>query len=250
MRFPLLAFAGVSILVLATGAVEHAVHWSYSGEGGPTHWGALDKHYTACARGKAQSPVDIRTGNVRGSKLPPIRFEYRKAPLRITDNGHSIQVDYPPGSRMSVGGKVYELVQFHFHHPAEERIDGRSAEMDVHLVHRDSAGHLAVIAVPVEAGAESKLIATLWHNLPATQGHADTPAGVTIDAAELLPTVLDYYSYTGSLTTPPCTEGVRWFVLKHGAAFSPAEIQRFAALYPLDARPVQPLYGRQVLSSR
>jgi carbonic anhydrase len=224
-------------------------HWSYSGDEGPSHWAKLEAANAACAA-KSQSPIEIRTHDARATELPALLFNYRPVPLRIVDNGHTIQVNYDPGSSLLVGGKRYELVQFHFHRPSEEMVDGKRSAMVAHLVHRDAHGHLAVVAVPLRPGVENKLMETLWRNLPKVKEKELARTDVRINAASLLPAKLGYYAYSGSLTTPPCSEGVRWLVLKTPSLVSDREVGIFAARYPNNARPIQPRNGRQVLSSK
>jgi carbonic anhydrase len=161
-----------------------------------------------------------------------------------------VQVNVAPGSTLTVGGKRYQLVQFHFHKPSEEMIDGKRFDMVAHLVHRDAAGHLAVVAVPLRSGAPNSLIAKVWRNLPKRQGLEVAAKGIAINAAQLLPASRGYYAFQGSLTTPPCSEGVRWFVLKTPVDISAGEVAAFGTLYPANARPVQPLNGREILSTR
>lgn len=240
------AFATTAAVALA----EEAHHWSYKGETGPSHWGALEKEYESCGVGKEQSPIDIRTSAVHVADLPDIAFEYKPSALRIIDNGHTVQVNYAPGSFITVGDARYELVQFHFHHPSEEKVNGHAFAMVAHLVHKDASGKLAVIAVPIVKGKENPLIATLWKYVPQEKGHEQAVDGVTIDAEQLLPAKHGYYTFNGSLTTPPCSEGVHWFVMKSPATFSAGEIAAFAKLYPVNARPTQPLNGREVASTR
>ena len=247
----LVVIATVSVALFAPGlparAAHDTPHWSYSGSTGPTHWSALEHDYSSCGIGGTQSPIDIRDEDVRKSDLPTIEFRYKPSPLRIIDNGHTIQVNYPPGSFIKVGDKDYELLQFHFHKPSEEEVNGRSYDMVAHLVHRDSAGHLAVVAVLLEAGhEENALLRTLWNNLPKTKEAERTVQGVSIDASDLLPASHAYYTFAGSLTTPPCSEGVTWFVLQHPTGVSNDEVARFGKLYPRNARPVQPLNGREI----
>ena len=229
--------------VLAATTGEAAHHWSYAGPNGPSHWGET------CAAGKSQSPIDIHTASASHKNAPPLAFNYRPTPLHIIDNGHSIQVDVDPGSTLSAGGTRLPLVQFHFHRPSEEAIDGRHSAMVVHLVHRDADGNLAVVAVLLREGAANPLIATVWKNLPKREEHEVSPPGVTIDPSQLLPVDRSYFSYVGSLTTPPCTEGVRWFVLKDPVTVSSSEIGTFTKLYPGNARPLQPVNGREVLTN-
>lgn len=236
-----------STLVVAS---EEAHHWSYAGKTGPTHWAALEKDYDSCGIGKTQSPIDIRTSTVHASDLPDLAFDYQPSGLRIIDNGHTVQVNYAPGSFITVGDARYELQQFHFHHPSEEKVDGKAFAMVAHLVHKDAAGKLAVVAVPIVKGKENPLVATLWKHVPHEKAHEASVSGVTINAADLVPAKHAYYTFEGSLTTPPCSEGVRWFVLKTPATLSAAEIAAFAKLYPTNARPVQKLNGREVLSSK
>ena len=243
----LVASSVVAALALAEGAAHH---WSYSGKTGPKSWGAAEKEYEACGLGKEQSPIDIRTRKVHAADLPAIAFDYRPSPLRIVDNGHSVQVNYAPGSFITVGDARYELQQFHFHHPSEEKVDGKAFAMVAHLVHKDASGKVAVVAVPIAQGRANALVATLWKHVPAQKGHEEEAPGMSVNAADLLPANRGYYTFEGSLTTPPCSEGVRWFVLKAPVTLSRGEIQAFAKLYPMNARPAQPLNGREVASSR
>jgi carbonic anhydrase len=227
---------------------DPAHNWAYSGEHGPEHWGDLSSEFSSCSAGEAQSPIDIR--DPHPAQLPPIKFSYQASPLRIINNGHTIQINYVSGSTITVRGKTYELVQFHFHHPSEEKISGQPYPMVVHLVHKDKDGKLAVVAVLIEAGSANQLISTLWDNLPSEQGKELDLDRVQIDATDLLPTNHSYYTYAGSLTTPPCSEGVTWYVLQMPKPISKAQIDKFATIYPLNARPIQPLNGRIVQKSK
>lgn len=220
--------------------------WSYEGARGPAQWAKLDPAYAACD-GKAQSPVDIR--RTTKAHLPALRFEYRSGPLTIVNNGYTaVRVNYAPGNGnlLVVGDKRYELTQFHFHHPSEEELDGKRFAMIIHLMHRASDGEVVGVAVPVVVGAANATVERLWPYMPRTAGDQHAIPGVAVDPSGLLPSDLGYYTYAGSQTAPPCTEGVRWFVLKTPVTLSAEEIDAFAALYPHDVRPVQPLNGRVV----
>ncbi len=228
-------------------APPESVHWSYEGEGGPDNWAKLRPDFATCASGKRQSPIDIRDG-IRVN-LEAIKFDYKTTLFRIVDNGHTIQVDVGPGSTLEVMGREYELKQIHFHRPSEERINGRSYDMVMHLVHKDEDGHMAVLAVLLERGGENPLIQTLWNNLPLEVGQ-DVEPSVAINLAALLPENRNYFAYMGSLTTPPCTEEVLWLVLKQPLQISPEQIAIFARLYRHNARPVQPTNNRLIKESR
>jgi carbonic anhydrase len=151
---------------------------------------------------------------------------------------------------MSAGGKRYELRQFHFHHPSEEEIDGKPYDMVIHLVHDDGEGHLAVVAVLLKQGKKNAAIRKLWDHLPRVAGKEESPAGIKVNAADLLPETLGYYAFEGSLTTPPCSESVAWYVLRAPVEVASAEVGAFAKLYPHNARPVQPRNGRAILESK
>jgi carbonic anhydrase len=222
--------------------------WDYSEARGPNHWGELKPEFAPCKLGHHQSPIDIR--NPRKADLPPLQFDYKPATLNIIDNGHTIEIDYGPGSFITVGGSKYELKQFHFHRPSEETINGGTDAMEVHLVHADQKGKLAVVAVHIVAGKDNPLIHELWNDFPKEKDKEERMNNVRIDAARLLPSDRGYYTFTGSLTTPPCTEDVTWFVLKHPVSVTSAEIEQFARLYRNDARPTQPLNDRVVLESK
>jgi carbonic anhydrase len=241
-----------SLLPTAIMAQEHhadpAHSWTYFGEHGPEHWAALSPEFAACGTGQAQSPIDI--AYPRAARLPPIQFAYSASPLKIIDNGHSIQVNYTAGSTISIEGKTYQLVQFHFHHPSEEEISGRHSAMVAHLVHKNDQGKLAVVAVLIEEGDPNPLISTLWDNLPPGKNKEVDSDSVEVNVSDLLPSNHDYYRFEGSLTTPPCTEGVSWYVLETPVSFSKAQIEKFASIYPANARPVQPLHSRVVQKSK
>jgi carbonic anhydrase len=225
--------------------------WSYEGANGPEHWADLDPGYAPCKAGKEQSPIDIR--NPRKAQLPAIRFEYKSGPLKIINNGYTaVRVNFAPGNGnfLIVGDKRYELTQFHFHHPSEESIHGKPYDMVAHLMHESSDGKVAAVAVPLNAGSANTTIHQLWEHMPNTPGKEEVIADVEVNPTGLLPRDTSYYTYMGSLTAPPCTEGVTWFVLKTPVDISAEEINAFAALYPHDVRPRQPVNGRVVQESQ
>ncbi len=243
-----LCFAGIVVgAAVACAQGPTAPPFSYEGANGPAHWGGLSPEYATCETGKQQSPVDIR--NAETANLSPIRFHYTPAALRIINNGHTAQVNFPAGSFITVGAERYELKQFHFHRPSEERIDGKPFEMVIHLVHANARGDLAVVSVLVETGQSNATLAKIFDEIPKTIGKAQDRGGIQIDASALLPSGREYYTYRGSLTTPPCTEGVTWFILKSPVTASGEEIKMFSALFAPNARPIQPLDGRTVRRS-
>jgi len=243
-----LSFLLCAALLPAAAFAENApAHWSYEGPTGPQNWSKLEQDFSTCKLGHNQSPIDIR--KTSKAKLPPLEFAYSPSPLKILDNGHTIQVNYAAGSSVTIDGKRYDLLQFHFHKPSEEKINGRSYPMVAHLVHKNAEGKLAVVAVLFRKGAENPLVQTLWDSLPKEKGEPQEVAGVSIDIGKLLPTAQGYYNFAGSLTTPPCSEEVNWFVLKTPVEMSDAQLKRFAQAYKHNARPVQPLNGRTVQES-
>ena len=186
-------------------AKQHAhIHWDYEGAGGPENWSKLDPKNKACAIGERQSPIDIKDGIK--ADLEPIKFNYRPSTFRIVDNGHTVQVEIGESS-ISLTGKTYELVQFHFHRPSEEKVNGQRFDMVAHLVHKADDGQLAVVAVLLERGTENAFIQTLWNNMPLEKNLPVAPPTAIIDLNTLLPAARNYYTYMGSLTTPPCSEG-------------------------------------------
>lgn len=222
-------------------------HWSYEGDSGPAHWARLRGDYATCDTGKRQSPIDIREGIK--VDLESIKFDYKPTQFRIIDNGHTLQVSVGEGLGLTVMGKRHELLQFHFHRPSEERINGRNYDMVVHLVHKNAEGRLAVVAVLLEKGSEHPLIQTLWNNLPLEQNMEVAPEE-SIDLNKLLPENRSYWTYMGSLTTPPCTEGVLWMVLKQPVQLAAEQVAIFSRVYRNNARPLQPANGRLVKESR
>ena len=222
--------------------------WSYSGGTGPERWGDLSPSYSACKAGKEQSPIDIR--DARSEGLPPIRFEYKPAILRIVNTGHTGQVNYPAGNIITIGSDRYELKQIHFHRPSEERIGGKAFDMVIHFVHANMKNELAVVSVLLQPGAASASLDRIFAAIPKAVNKEVEMKGTTINAADLLPRNTAYYTYVGSLTTPPCSEGVKWFILKTPATVSSEELKTFATFFELNARPVQALGARVVEQSR
>lgn len=228
----------------------HDAHWDYVGDYGPESWGKMRPEFATCATGKTQSPVHIQPGDALPADLEPISFEYGPLVGRIHHNGHTVQVDVQGTNMLVVRGKVYRLVQFHFHHPAEEMINYRGFPMVAHLVHKDSEGRLAVVALLMELGAENPVLAQAWARMPLKAGEQYLLDAGRLSVADTLPKERGYYTFTGSLTTPPCSEGVTWVVMKQPVTISQTQLETFRRLFPLNARPVQPLNARLVQESR
>ncbi len=219
------------------------IHWGYEGSGAPHYWGNLKAEFATCKTGRSQSPIDISAVVI--TQLPTIQIEYDDTPLDIVNNGHTIQVNYQSGSSITVGGKRFQLLQFHFHSPSEHTIGGKAYPMAAHLVHKADDGQLGVLGIMIKEGRSNALLEQLWAHLPET-GSSATVESEWINVSSLLPADLTYFNYSGSLTTPPCTEGVHWMVLAAPTEASAEQIARFRALYPNDARPVQPINGRTI----
>jgi carbonic anhydrase len=240
------AFAAAHPYVPPPPPPAHGTQWSYDGELGPANWSKINVDWAKCGSGARQSPIDIRDG--MKVDLEQIAFDYHPSSFNVIDNGHTVLVTVGSGNYITVMGRTYELQQFHFHRPSEERINGKGYEMAVHLVHKDPEGHIAMISVLLERGQAQSVIQTVWNNLPLEKGQLVAPS-IVLDPAELLPQRRDYYTYMGSLTTPPCSEDVLWMVMKQPMQASPAQMALFSRLYPFNARPVQPSSGRIIKES-
>ena len=221
---------------------KHAAHWEYEGAMGPENWG---KEFPTCGRGKSQAPLNIKGPfeKVRFSVAP----DYKQGQLKIVNNGHTIQVNVPVGSKIRIDGRAYDLLQFHFHRPSEEHIDGKPSAMVVHFVHKNLEGELAVLGVMLREGNENPGIKTLWTHAPPKEGPEVVPDGVMFNPANLLPREMDFFHYDGSLTTPPCTEKVKFFILKSQVNVSKEQVSEFP--FKMNARPIQPPNGRPIYSN-
>lgn len=221
-------------------------HWGYEGEHGPAHWGEMKAEYKQCQAGLEQSPVDI--GDATKSDLAKIEFNYKPSPIKIVNNGHTIQVNYSGDSTIKVGSQVYKLVQFHFHSPSENTVKKKAYDMELHLVHKNDQGELAVVGVLMQDGAANKTLDPVWANLP-KEINKEAVLTAQINAADLLPAKQAFYHFKGSLTTPPCSEGVQWFVMKDPTTVSSQQVKTFVATVGNNARPVQALNQRAVVAS-
>ena len=221
------------------------IHWTYDRESGPDHWAELDASFGTCANGKAQSPINL-TGATSADLLNP-EFHYQSVPLNLLNNGHTVQVPYAPGSYFVLEGDRYDLRQFHFHSPSEHAIDGQPQIAELHLVHQNEAGKLAVIAVMLKADDNSirSDYQTLSNHLPNHAGDKIRTA-TTINAQSLLPTKTTTYRYSGSLTTPPCTESVTWLVMSEPVSLTTQELSKYEQLLNHNNRPLQGLNQRPI----
>ena len=228
-------------------AADHE-HWSYRGKTCPEHWGAIDKANIACSAGSQQSPLNI-SGSVKAT-LPSIGVSWKKGGGRIVNNGHTVQVNVPSGNTLRRGNSNYELLQYHFHHPSEPLIEGKGFAMEAHFVHQNietsDFGVLGVLFVP---GAVNATFAQLATAFPVRGGRQEGYRRPSVDVNGLLPATLGYWYYDGSLTTPPCTENVDWMLAMESLEVAEADIAKFAALYPTNARAIKPSNRRLVLSS-
>lgn len=224
------------------------ISWDYNaGSSGPSAWSALRPEYALCGSGNRQSPINIRNGI--GVDLAPVQFDYRPSAFTVLDDGHTVRVTVASGNTISVGNRRWELVGLDFHLPSENRIDGRGYDMEMHLFHQDAEGHSAVVALMLARGRAQNVVQTIWNNLPLERNAPAAGLG-TIDLAQLLPPDRRYYNYMGSLTSPPCSEGVEWIVLNQPVEVSQQQIDTFAHLYPMNARPLQQADGRLIKQSR
>ena len=233
--------------------------WGYKAKNGPQVWGQLSPEYILCAEGRHQSPIDLV--NPTPAKLPLITDEYYwTRDLNIRNTGHTIEVAYPEGSRIYIDGTSYQLLQFHFHAPSEHTVAGKSFDMEMHVVHKSKEGNLAVVGLLIEKGRHNFSYDPVWDHLPAVPGETQrvtvngnlpveprmmlSPNGqITDEAVQPFP---PSYRYEGSLTTPPCSQGVKWIVLTTPIEMSEAQIAAFKAIIHDNNRPVQPLNGRKL----
>jgi len=219
--------------------------WEYSGQGGPEYWGNLSPEFDACSSGKNQSPINL-AGFIEAD-LEPIGIHYQAGGSEIINNGHTIQVNYDPGSTTTIDDHSFELKQIHFHSPSENHINGESYPLEAHLVHADESGNLAVIAVMFVEGEANEALAQAWEHMPTEAGDAHSLPS-SIAAEGILPSTRDYYRFNGSLTTPPCSEGVRWIVMTETVTASTGQIESFSrVIHHPNNRPLQPANARPVL---
>lgn len=242
---------GIALSLAAAPAfsADKASTWSYGGATGPAKWSTLDKSYDMCTDGQLQSPIDIPEAKARKGALPSLLFDYQPSPLNIVDTGKMIRVNYAPGSFVRVAGKKYELQQINFHKPGEEKVNGKGHDMGVHLVHRAPDKTEGIVAVMLDAGAGNALVKAVLDNLPKDKNKESAVGGATINAMDLLPKNKGYFTFSGSQTSPPCTEDVTWFVMKTPVTVSADQVARFGRSYPMNARPVQPLNARDIQST-
>jgi carbonic anhydrase len=247
MRFLTLAAVALGAAAIAAPHLSaQTTNWEYQGKRGELVWGKLDPAFQACSKGREQSPIDIRGAHLNKA-LQPIDFHYIAGPVTLTNDGHTVVAHVNPGSYMVANGVRYELIEFHFHHPGEEAVKGKLSDMSVHLLHRSADGKLAVIAVRLaeEMGSPNAVLAALWLHLP-TKAGASEKITEMVNAGGLLPVDRGYWTYTGSLTTPPCTEGVRWFVFEQELSISRDQLRSFAPLFHINSRGLQELHGRRI----
>jgi carbonic anhydrase len=223
-------------------AGDYGNHWGYVGEMSPAKWGET---FPTCGTGKSQAPIDIRGPFEKVDQT--LKLDYQPTPLKVLNNGHTIQVNVAPGSKLTVGGESFTLLQFHFHRPSEELIDGKPSAMTVHFVHKSESGKLAVVGVLLNEGRSNDIIKTIWSAAPAKEGPEVEVAGAALNPSQLLPGKLEYYRYDGSLTTPPCTEGVTFYILKAPLSLGSDQVRAFP--FELNARPTMPLNGRKIYSN-
>jgi carbonic anhydrase len=247
-RHALKALAGLALcpICASAGFAADGAHWSYQGDSGPGHWGDIDAASKVCSAASQQSPIDITT-SIK-AQLPPLKIAWAKNADTIVNNGHTIQLNFEQGSTLTVGKDSYALLQFHFHHPSEHLIGGKSFPMEAHFVHRNFAGNLAVVGALMTAGRPNAAFGKIVATMPAHEG-APVNAAAGIDPNKLLPVLRGDYRYSGSLTTPPCSEVVDWLLLREPIQVAKADIDSFAKLYPMNARPAQKDNRRFVLSS-
>ena len=240
-----LRIAALVLATLSSTTMASDVKWQYKGEHGTKHWGELSSKFATCSSGVNQSPIDI-SGAIE-AQLPNLSIDYQVGKVIVVNNGHTIQANIQDGSTFTNDDGKFDLKQFHFHSPSENTINGQSFPLEAHFVHADADGRLAVISVMFKEGQENRVLKQVWKNMPKHKGNK-TELKKNILSSDLFPKSQDYYRFNGSLTTPPCSEGVRWFVMKAPVEASKAQINKFRDVMHGDTnRPVQPINARVIL---
>lgn len=243
----------ISTPTATTQAADSAPHkkahasWSYTGNAGPTHWSELSDEYSQCGAGDQQSPIDLT--NVVDAQVKKLNIDWHTLPDTVTNNGHSIQVNTPEGNYAEIDGQKFELLQFHMHHPSEHTFNGHHFPVELHFVHKSDDGRLGVVGVFMEKGDFNPTFQKILDNMPKSAGKTNAAHGVNVDPTKLLPEDASFFRYEGSLTTPPCSQIVEWAVYDQPIEASQKQIDQFAALYPMNARPTQDKDRRYVLKS-
>jgi carbonic anhydrase len=240
-RRELLQFIGSNALL---GAINPELAWNYQNI---DYWGELSRDYRLCATGKQQTPINL--GFVSAKEPYQPTFNYHPVPLKIRHNGRTILIQTEKGGTMSFHGESWDLLQFHFHHPSEHQIEGQSFPLEIHLVHRNAQGNLAVVGILAKIGASNPHLQTIWDYLPLKPCPETSIPDTAVNIGLLLPKNSDFYEYRGSLSTPPCSENVLWLVWQNAIEISPQQLQKFAKIFPRNARNIQPLNGRSILHS-
>jgi carbonic anhydrase len=228
---------------------QHLAHWRYEGENGPQFWAKIAPENSLCSTGKTQSPIHIQDEHTMTLRMDPLQFDYRPSAGTMINNGHTLQFNLSTDNYFIVRNQRYRLIQFHFHHPAEERINHKGFELVAHFVHKNDQGQLAVVAVLFDPGTENPSLEKLWANMPFNEQDKVIIQEPIINLTQLLPKEQQYYQFIGSLTTPPCSENILWTVLKHPITASKKQLDIFSKIFPLNARPIQPTNNRIIKQS-
>lgn len=244
MCFAVLSGA-IALLIGTVGySADSGPHWGYEGETGPEHWAKLSPDFAACSAGVNQSPVDIV--DALDADLAPLEFDYRSGSTEVVNNGHTLQVNVKPGNWLMTGDEKFELLQFHFHSPSEHHVEGQSFPLEAHFVHQGEKGNLVVVGIMFHAGEHNDDLEAIGNAGPKQAGRTN-PFDIDFSVLDFYHDHEFYYRYNGSLTTPPCSEGVRWYVLKETQPVSLEQAAAFVDMIGEDARGPQPLNARLVL---
>ncbi|PLX70558.1 MAG: hypothetical protein C0602_03335 [Denitrovibrio sp.] len=247
MKNVLLIF--ILVMIYSACFASENVHWGYEGHEGPANWGDLSEDFHVCKSGVSQSPINIDTGDVIKVSMEPISFSYKTSGVTLVNNGHTLQANYDRGSYITIKGQKFELLQFHFHSPSENTVNSNYFDMEAHLVHKSAKGELAVVSVLLKGRAENQFLKQFWSAMPDKSG-VTRVLNIKFSVMDFLPTNQSYYHFDGSLTTPPCSEGVHWFVLQNPVSVSKKQVEAFTTnIIKHNERPTQPVNARNVLSN-
>ncbi len=254
---PMLLIGGFGILLGAASAqawqakvsdmTASVPEWSYHGEQGPSHWAQMNASYARCASGRLQSPVPIETAATLFQPCTPLRFRYRSSSLHLVNDGTALRLGYDRGSYLVIDGLSYELVELSFHIPGEHAIDGQIPDGEIELIHGNNRGDIAILSVPLEAGSRvNQTLRRILDHAPLAAGKNAYGRNIGVNAVFLLPARRSYFRYEGSMTRPPCQEGVHRYVMETPLEIAASDLARLAQITAANARPLQPLGSRQV----